>query len=92
MFSLGSLLEATLLVVNALAVLQETTPSIHPGQPPKPRFLANLGWTLEKTAFGTEQTSVKAKFVQLTNAVRTILRVPLIAVNILSIAYLLLFG
>ena len=38
-FSLGSLLEAALLVVNALAVLQDYSPSIHPGRDPVPRFL-----------------------------------------------------
>jgi hypothetical protein len=38
--SLGHLLEAVLLVINALAVLQDYSPSLVAGQPPVPRFLA----------------------------------------------------
>jgi hypothetical protein len=39
-FSLGHLLEALLLIVNGLAVLQDFSPSLVAGQPPIPRFLA----------------------------------------------------
>ncbi len=37
--TLGGLLEAGLLVVNGMAVLQDTTPSTQPDAPPVPRFL-----------------------------------------------------
>ncbi len=37
--TLGTLLEAALLVLNAMAILQDTTPSTQPDAPPVPRFL-----------------------------------------------------
>eukprot|EP00050_Salpingoeca_kvevrii_P011070 m.12479 g.12479 ORF g.12479 m.12479 type:complete len:95 (+) comp3235_c0_seq2:21-305(+) len=92
-FSLGYLLEATLLVVNGLAVLQDYSPNLQPDRPPVPRFLAKIGWTAEASnnSFGSDD-SIKNRLIHVINAVRTLLRVPLIAVNILTIVYLLFFG
>lgn len=39
-FSLGDLFFAGLLLVNAVAVLQDFSPSLHPNGAPVPRFLA----------------------------------------------------
>jgi hypothetical protein len=39
-FSLGDLFIAGLLVINALAVLQDFSPNLVPNGPPVPRFLA----------------------------------------------------
>jgi hypothetical protein len=39
-FSLGSLFEAALLLINAVAVLQDFSPSLQPEGKPVPRFLS----------------------------------------------------
>eukprot|EP01147_Barroeca_monosierra_P009040 gene9040-10340_t len=69
MFSLGALLEAALLFVNAVAILQDTTPSLHQGRPPVKRFLARMGWT-----HVDDDATVKGKIITMVNAVRTLLR------------------
>eukprot|EP00045_Choanoeca_perplexa_P009453 m.91253 g.91253 ORF g.91253 m.91253 type:complete len:88 (-) comp14903_c0_seq6:140-403(-) len=85
-FSLGNLMEATLLMVNAIAILQDTSPSLKPGGPPVPRVLSKMGLTT------ADDTTVKGKIVTMMNAVRTLLRVPLIAINAIYVVYLLLVG
>ncbi|EGD76869.1 hypothetical protein PTSG_08217 [Salpingoeca rosetta] len=87
MFMLGSLFEAALLLVNAVAILQDTTPSLHEGRPPVKRFLAKMGWT-----HAEDETSVKGKIITMINAVRTLMRLPLIFVNLLVAVYLILAG
>ncbi|KAI9322357.1 Yos1-like protein [Dichotomocladium elegans] len=62
---LGQLFYATLLFINAIAVLSEE------------RFLARIGWSAQAIdpGFGVEQTqSVKYKMVNLISAVRTLMR------------------
>lgn len=87
MFGLGTLFYVILLTVNGIAVLSED------------RFLNRIGWGSKKAdpnaAYGQYQDSgdsVKVKLVQLISAVRTLLRVPLIAINILVIGYELVLG
>eukprot|EP00048_Salpingoeca_helianthica_P002705 m.59823 g.59823 ORF g.59823 m.59823 type:complete len:95 (+) comp12257_c1_seq1:91-375(+) len=92
-FTLGSLLEAILLCINAIAVLQDFSPSLQPNGKPVPRFLAKMGWAKnEQDSFTTDSTSVKSKMIHFTSAVRTLLRVPLIAINAVTIVYLILLG
>lgn len=90
-FTIGGLLEAVLLVVNAMAILQDYSPPLTGKPPPEDkkgvkRFLALRGWT------EADDTSVKGKLIQVINSIRTIARYPLILINGLYIVYLLLVG
>ncbi|KIK68175.1 hypothetical protein GYMLUDRAFT_154793 [Collybiopsis luxurians FD-317 M1] len=89
---LGTILYVSILLVNAMAVLSED------------RFLARIGWTsarppnnnpgfqaYDQPGFGQE-VGIKTKIIDLISAVRTLLRIPLIAVNILVILYELILG
>jgi len=94
---LGTIFYVALLLINAMAVLNEE------------RFLARIGWTMPQTqnaptsfhqpydpyaAAGVQQAdiSIKGKIVNLIGAVRTLMRVPLIFFNIGVIIYELLLG
>ncbi|KIM25951.1 hypothetical protein M408DRAFT_330937 [Serendipita vermifera MAFF 305830] len=76
-----------ILLTNAVAILNEE------------RFLARIGWSssqaVQQTYNGYEQTpeqDIKARLIHLITAVRTLLRIPLIALNTIVIAYELAFG
>ncbi|KAI9803621.1 MAG: hypothetical protein M1826_004952 [Phylliscum demangeonii] len=87
---LGSLIYVSILLVNAIAILSED------------RFLARIGWSAQsfEPTFGSggvggsgaDGTSVKAKMVNLITSVRTLMRIPLIAINTLVIAYEIVLG
>ncbi|KAM6985294.1 immediate early response 3-interacting protein 1 [Aplochiton taeniatus] len=80
-FTLYSLIQTALLCVNAVAVLHEE------------RFLRKIGWGMEQNVGGFgEDPNIKAQLLTLIRAVRTVMRVPLIAMNTVSIVLLLLFG
>ncbi|KAM9367632.1 immediate early response 3-interacting protein 1 [Phaethornis superciliosus] len=80
-FSLYSLLQAALLIINAIAVLHEE------------RFLRHVGWGSDQGIGGFgEEPGIKAQLTNLIRSVRTVMRVPLIAVNSVTIILLLLFG
>ncbi|OPJ79345.1 immediate early response 3-interacting protein 1-like [Patagioenas fasciata] len=80
-FTLYSLLQASLLIVNAVAVLHEE------------RFLRHVGWGSDQGIGGFgEELGIKAQLTNLIRSVRTIMRVPLIALNSVTIILLLLFG
>ena len=80
-FGLYSLIEAALLVINAAAVLHEE------------RFLAKIGWGADQGTGGFgEDPGVKAQLINFVRSVRTVMRVPLIFLNCLTIIGLLLFG
>jgi len=80
-FGLYSLLEAGLLVLNAICVLHEE------------RFLAKVGWSSQANnqGFG-EAPGVKAQILDIIRSVRTVMRIPLIFINILVITKKLVFG
>jgi len=81
MLGLGNLLYVIVLLINALAVLSEE------------RFLARVGWSAQpETSFGDQGQSIKHQIVNLISAIRTLMRIPLIAVNSLIILYELLLG
>lgn len=92
MFGLGTLFYVILLTVNGIAVLSED------------RFLNRIGWSSAKTPANgynaqfqqfqadSAEGSVKTKLINLISAVRTLLRVPLIGINIIVIAYELVLG
>ncbi|KAF9918634.1 hypothetical protein BX616_007217 [Lobosporangium transversale] len=73
------LLEIMLLFVNAVAILNEE------------RFLARIGWA-RQAVDPYAQESVKARLVNLISAVRTLMRIPLIGLNIIAILYLVILG
>ncbi|NWR37556.1 immediate early response 3-interacting protein 1 [Myiozetetes cayanensis] len=80
-FTLYSLLQASLLIVNAVAVLHEE------------RFLRHVGWGTDQGIGGFgEEPGIKAQLMNLIRSVRTVMRVPLIALNSITIVLLLLFG
>jgi len=86
MLSLGSILYALLLFINAVAILSED------------RFLARVGWSSSGQLGGqdpygvSDGPGVKARLVNLISAVRTLMRIPLIGFNTLVILYLLVLG
>uniref|UniRef100_A0A2M3ZC78 Immediate early response 3-interacting protein 1 n=1 Tax=Anopheles braziliensis TaxID=58242 RepID=A0A2M3ZC78_9DIPT len=82
MFTLWSLVEATLLFLNAVCVLSEE------------RFLSKYGWGISSAqvqGFG-EPTTTKGQILMLIRSIRTVAKVPLILFNILAIVFKLLLG
>ncbi|GAB1310129.1 hypothetical protein MFIFM68171_00339 [Madurella fahalii] len=80
---LGKLLYITVLLLNAICI------------PSEDRFLARVSLTPETyhRSFGQESdTGVKYKIIQLIASVRTVMRIPLIAINTLIIVYELVLG
>ncbi|XP_023231493.1 immediate early response 3-interacting protein 1 [Centruroides vittatus] len=79
--TLYNLFEAILLCVNAIAVLHEE------------RFLAKVGWGKDQAnrGFGDEQ-GIKYQLINLIHSVRTVMRIPLIFFNILTIIFKLILG
>ncbi|XP_076350258.1 immediate early response 3-interacting protein 1-like [Tachypleus tridentatus] len=81
-FSLYSLFEAGLLLVNAVSVLHEE------------RFLSKVGWGRDDQTtrgFG-EDPGVKSQLINLIHSIRTVMRIPLILVNIMTILFKLILG
>lgn len=80
-FTLYALIQAVILGVNAVAVLHEE------------RFLSKFGWSVDQNVGGFgEEPGIKVQLINLARSVRTVMRVPLIAVNAVCIVLLLLFG
>ncbi|KXJ22628.1 immediate early response 3-interacting protein 1 [Exaiptasia diaphana] len=79
-FTFYGLLEACLLVVNAVAVLHEE------------RFLSKIGWGTDQLAGFGEDRGTKHQVINLIHSVRTVMRIPLIFLNAVTIVLLLLMG
>jgi len=94
---IGTIIQVSLLIVNAIAILNEE------------RFLAKIGWLsasrpVRDINAGFQQSydaygavpggdiGVKARLVDLISAVRTLMRIPLIIANTLVILYELVWG
>ncbi|EDK38895.1 hypothetical protein PGUG_02993 [Meyerozyma guilliermondii ATCC 6260] len=92
MFGIGKFLYVILLVVNGIAILSED------------RFLNRIGWGSSgqntngfqyqqfQAGAGSDNESIKSRLVNLIGAIRTLLRVPLIGINIIVILYELVLG
>ncbi|KAH7914364.1 Yos1-like protein [Hygrophoropsis aurantiaca] len=96
MLTLGTILYVSLLLINAMAVLSED------------RFLARIGWSSAQpqnvnTAFqqsydqsnygyAQQDVGVKVRIINLISAVRTLMRIPLIGLNLVIIGYELILG
>ncbi|XP_059081566.1 immediate early response 3-interacting protein 1-like [Tigriopus californicus] len=80
-FTLWALIEAGLLVVNAICILHEQ------------RFLAKIGWAndVNSRGFG-EQPGVKAQLLNIIHSTRTVMRIPLIFINSVVIVWKLILG
>ncbi|BES99927.1 unnamed protein product [Nesidiocoris tenuis] len=79
--SLWNLLEASMLVLNAVCILHEE------------RFLAKMGWKTSQQVQGFgEAPSAKTQMITLIYSIRTVMRFPLIFINILIIVIKLLLG
>ncbi|KAG9016114.1 hypothetical protein FRB93_011588 [Tulasnella sp. JGI-2019a] len=88
-FYITRLIYVGLLMINAIAVLSED------------RFLARIGWSsnqpvapsYDQSGFGEQGLpNVKARLINLISAIRTLMRIPLIAINITIIMYELALG
>jgi len=81
LFWFGNLFYVSILLINAVAVLSED------------RFLARIGWAGQQdTGFGSGDVNIKARLINLISAIRTVMRIPLIAINIVIIIYEIIFG
>ncbi|KAL4402628.1 COPII-coated ER to Golgi transport vesicle protein [Malassezia pachydermatis] len=85
MLGLGTIFYTSLLLINGIAILNEE------------RFLSKVGWSTSSrgmNGFDTpgQEASVKQRMIHLIGAVRVLLRIPLIIVNILVIFYELVLG
>ncbi|XP_017777970.1 PREDICTED: immediate early response 3-interacting protein 1 [Nicrophorus vespilloides] len=80
-FTLWNLFEASLLCLNAICILNEE------------RFLVKIGWSAKRapTGFG-ENPTAKAQILNLIHSIRTVARIPLILLNIVTILLKLLLG
>lgn len=79
-FTLWALLEAGLLVVNAICILHEA------------RFLSKVGWASDNARGFGEQSGVKGQLLTIVHSTRTVMRIPLIFINSLVIVKKLLLG
>ncbi|XP_018057759.1 PREDICTED: immediate early response 3-interacting protein 1 isoform X1 [Atta colombica] len=80
-FTLWTLFEATLLCLNAVCVLNEE------------RFLAKVGWASWQNVQGFgEPPTAKSQILNLIKSIRTVMRVPLIFFNILTLVVKLVLG
>lgn len=96
MLTIGTVLYVSLLLINAMAVLSED------------RFLARIGWSskqpqnpnagfqqhYDQSGYGYAQqdAGVKVRLINLISAVRTLMRIPLIGLNLVVIVYELILG
>ncbi|KAF4836575.1 Protein transport protein YOS1 [Colletotrichum tropicale] len=97
MYILGNFLYIAVLLINAIAVLSEdrflarSTAFLIP--PSVYSHWINLSPSSYDPAFGqSTDASVKAKIINLIASVRTLMRIPLIAINTLIIFYELILG
>ncbi|KAG6453979.1 immediate early response 3-interacting protein 1 [Manduca sexta] len=81
MLTLWNLFEASLLCLNAVCVLHEE------------RFMQKMGWGANTPNQGFEdQSSIKFQILNLVRSIRTVTRIPLIILNILTIIFKLILG
>ncbi|KAI0254751.1 Yos1-like protein [Lactifluus subvellereus] len=96
MLFLGGIFYIGLLLINAVAVLSED------------RFLARIGWSTvqppnnvgfqqnydQSGGYGNpvQDIGMKGRLINLISAVRTVMRIPLIGINIVVIIYELILG
>ena len=77
-FSIGEIFKAALLLLNALAILSER------------RLLEPWGLTVTAASIG--DGGAKAQLASVLSSIRTLLRWPLIILNVVTTAFALVFG
>ncbi|EDW05971.1 immediate early response 3-interacting protein 1 [Drosophila mojavensis] len=80
MFTLWSLIEASLLCLNAVCILNEE------------RFLARFGWRRQMVQQELGPPSTTEQILFIIRSIRTVAKIPLIFLNIIAITFKLLFG
>ncbi|GAB0088555.1 Immediate early response 3-interacting protein 1 [Sergentomyia squamirostris] len=81
MFTLWNLVEASLLCLNAVCILHEE------------RFLSKIGWGANANVQGFgEPPTVKTQVLNLIRSIRTVVKYPLIFINIIAIVFKLILG
>ncbi|TEB30260.1 Yos1-like protein [Coprinellus micaceus] len=94
-FMFGTIFQVSLLLINAIAILNEE------------RFLARIGWIsasrlaqtnpgfqqpYDQSGYAGQDVGIKARMIDLISAVRTLMRIPLIVINTLVILYEVVWG
>ncbi|KAH9951688.1 Yos1-like protein [Amylocystis lapponica] len=99
MLSLGSILYVALLLINAMAVLSEDRFLARIGWSSSQAPAANVGFAqpyaqpYDQTGYpGGQDMGVKGRLINLISAVRTLLRIPLIGLNLVIIIYEIVLG
>mmetsp|Transcript_29609 Transcript_29609/g.45759 ORF Transcript_29609/g.45759 Transcript_29609/m.45759 type:complete len:101 (+) Transcript_29609:69-371(+) len=98
-FSLSSLLRSILLLINALAILSEKRVLLPIGLSSKSRMSLddmrsskNPFLLLLYACCGNSAPQVRTTICSFLGSIRTLLRIPLIAVNSVAIAFAVIFG
>ncbi|KAI0092071.1 Yos1-like protein [Irpex rosettiformis] len=98
MLSLGSILYVSLLLINAMAVLSEdrflakigwASTHVQAGQT-QAGYAQGYGQPYDQQ--GGQDIGMKGRLINLISAVRTLMRIPLIALNLVIIGYELILG
>jgi len=92
-----NILKISALLVNAVAVLSEERFLARIGWSTQQAQIGSQGFAQPYDAYGgggaaQGELTIKAKMINLISAVRTLMRIPLIAVNFMWITYELLLG
>jgi len=99
MLGLGTILYVSLLLVNAMAVLSEDRFLARIGWASTPVQAGAAGYNqpyaqpYDQSGYaGQQDVGVKGRMINLISAVRTLMRIPLIGLNIVIIGYELILG
>jgi hypothetical protein len=94
---LGKIFQVSLLLINAIAVLSEDRFLSRLGwvsSGPPQSVSSNFHQPYDQNGYGVVQgdAGLKARLIDLISAVRTLMRIPLVVVNILVVVYEVLWG
>ncbi|KAI0080900.1 Yos1-like protein [Panus rudis PR-1116 ss-1] len=99
MLGLGTILYVALLLINAMAVLSEDRFLARIGWATSQVQAANAGYNqpyaqpYDQAGFNAQQDiGMKGRIINLIGAVRTLMRIPLIGLNLVIIVYELILG
>ncbi|GJE84126.1 Yos1-like protein [Phanerochaete sordida] len=98
MLTLGSILYVGLLLINAMAVLSEDRFLARIGwastqvQAQQAGYAQQYAQPYDQTGLAGQDIGIKARLINLISAVRTLMRIPLISVNLVVILYELFWG
>ncbi|SPO30948.1 related to YOS1, subunit of the Yip1p-Yif1p Complex, required for Transport between the ER and the Golgi Complex [Ustilago trichophora] len=101
MFGLGSAFYLILFITNALAVLSEdrflarvgwSSHSIQSSSQFDPHQGFGSSSQSNPYAANSDNVTIKARLINLISAVRTLMRIPLVVINIVVVVYLIVLG